>query len=254
MSKSDQTGDRAFAKHTFANPITPATCIVLSLAIHILCCSYFKNGDYKIFPQETISLTFSQWLKHTADSLSEAEQTILGISSQDLGTHSIRKGACIYASGQQCSPSAIAIKLRMGHSLGETSDRYYFESDGADQLLGRFLSGLCFTRPEFGTLPPHYKSVEFERNIDWSAIVLYYNQYPSCFKTAIPYLIASVVYHLDYLRTTLPPAFEIIDFGNKNKIRLSDIAYATAHKKLKQRKRAAHANVNEDINEDVNEI
>ena len=44
-------------------------------------------------------------------------------------------------------------------------------------------------------------------------------------------------------------AFEIIDFGNKNKKRLSDIAYATAHKKLKQHKRAANANVNANINE-----
>lgn len=218
MSKSDQTGERAFAKHVYANPITPATCIVLSLGIHLLCSSYFQNGDFRIFPQDSISSTFSQWLKHTANTMTRSENDILGISTEDLGTHSIRKGACTYASGQQCSPSAIAIKLRMDHSLGETFDRYYFESDGADQLLGRFISGLCFTKAEFGTLPPHYNSNEFEKNIVWENIVPYYNQYPIGFKTTIPYLIASVIYHLNYLNEILPvshPFFKSVFYTNK---------------------------------------
>jgi len=205
FSKSDQLGERAFAKHCYANPVTPQICLILSLGIHLLCTSLHSNSDFRIFPQESIAFTFSNWLKETADHLTDNEKLILGISPDELGTHSIRKGSCTYASGQESSPSSTSIKLRMDHSLGETYDRYYHESDGSDRLLGRFVSGLCFTSNEFSTLPPHIVSRDILANINWNDIVPYYDRYPAPFKTSIPFLVASVTYHLDFLNTVLLP-------------------------------------------------
>lgn len=51
MSKSDQLGERAFAKHCYTNPVAPEVSIMLSLGIHLLCTSFSNNSDFRIFPQ-----------------------------------------------------------------------------------------------------------------------------------------------------------------------------------------------------------
>jgi hypothetical protein len=96
--------------------------------------------------------------------------------------------------------------LRMGHSLGKLKDSYIFEADGADQLCGRMASGLPFSDERFSTLPYHfasYTSQYFTKDF-WNSIVPGYDYYPLGFQTVIPYLLAALIYHKQYLKSTFP--------------------------------------------------
>ena len=69
----------------------------------------------------------------------------------------------------------------MGHSLGKIRDKYIFMGDGADQYLGRSLSGLPFHDEGFTTLPPHLTEEGnlLLTNDFWEEIVPGYSHYPS---------------------------------------------------------------------------
>jgi hypothetical protein len=119
--------------------------------------------------------------------------------------HSYRKGAGTYATGQVCGPNIISVQLRMGHSLGKVNDVYFFTSDGADEHLGRFVSGLPVTSVEFGTLPPHFRQEVLSRlDVEfWNTLIDGYDHYPSGLKDCLPLLLASLFYHESFLRTHL---------------------------------------------------
>jgi hypothetical protein len=144
-------------------------------------------------------------LSDTLQSLGEAELRALGCEPKDLGLHSFRKGPASYCTGQVSGPNVIAVQLRMGHSLGKVNDVYFFTGDGSDQLCGCFASGLPFTTVAFGTLPPHFLS-EVAAGLDtdyWRAILDGYDNYPSGVKDALPFLLASLVYHENFLHDQL---------------------------------------------------
>jgi hypothetical protein len=46
-------------------------------------------------------------------------------------------------------PDSDAVKLRMGHTLGNVSDRYIFTESGVDRYVGRVVSGLVHTTIDF---------------------------------------------------------------------------------------------------------
>ena len=100
-------------------------------------------------------------------------------------------------------PSTVQVFLRAGWSLGNVQDGYLFAGAGGDQLVGRTLSGLPFNDSTFATLPPHFNQ-EGARLISWEPILPMYSKLPECFKQALPHLLASVIYHEDWLRSTLP--------------------------------------------------
>jgi len=58
-------------------------------------------------------------------------------------------------------PTAIAIYLRAGWSLGNVQQRYILAGDGGDQVCGRAATGLKITDPSFAALPPHFN---FDQN------------------------------------------------------------------------------------------
>jgi hypothetical protein len=67
------------------------------------------------------------------------------------------------------------------------------------------VTGLPFTEVSFATLPPHFSSaVLADLSInEWREIVDGYDNYPDGFKTCFPYLLASLIYHEQYLREFL---------------------------------------------------
>jgi hypothetical protein len=94
----------------------------------------------------------------------------------------------------------------MGHSIGTVRDHYIFPSDGADQLCGRMVCGLPFNDEKFAVLPPHFVPPVLGLLTDefWRTIVPGYENYPDAFKSIFPFLLASLIYHEDYLRGKLP--------------------------------------------------
>ncbi len=126
-----------------------------------------------------------------------------------IASHSLRKGASTYAIGIPNGPNPVSVYLRMGHSLGNLKDRYIFQTEGADQLCGRILSGLPFHNELFGSLCPHF-TTDIQNNLTdtfWENVVPEYQFYPDNFKSCMPMLLASLIFHENFLREHLPDSF-----------------------------------------------
>jgi hypothetical protein len=100
-------------------------------------------------------------------------------------------------------PSTIQVFLRAGWSLGNVQDRYLFAAAGGDQVTGRALSGLPFTDSSFASLPPHFDDAGLAL-IDWPAVLPLYARMPQTFRRALPFLLASICYHEQWLHEILP--------------------------------------------------
>ena len=106
-------------------------------------------------------------------------------------------------------PNPINVILRGGWSFGDDDvlKRYLFAGKEGDQLVGRSVAGLPINSEGFAILPPHFppevlNSLSID---DWTLILPDYNDYPNCFKSTLPFLLASIVHHDRYLRATLSP-------------------------------------------------
>ena len=213
-SKTDQEGAKIFPRHVYANPVNPTICPVLALGVLIFTRVLRHDPaqpvdaacppSFAIFDGAHSEARFSQTLHATMDSLPEAELTRLGGDKKQLGTHSIRKGAATYCNGMICGPSTAQVFLRAGWSLGNVQDRYLFAGQGGDQLTGRLVAGLPFNDTAFASLAPHFTADGLQQ-IPWLVVMPLYSRLPETFKRALPYLLASICYHEEWLRRTLSP-------------------------------------------------
>ena len=215
--KGDQEGAKCFSRHLYANPLHPVICPVLALAVLTFMrvlkhdpqadkgapSSSASPPNYRIFDGAHSESRFSEVLGRAIASLSEGDLSRLGGGKKQLGTHSVRKGAASYCAGMINGPSTVQVFLRAGWSLGNVQDRYLFAGAGGDQLTGRVLSGLPFNDSSFSSLPPHFGQDGLDR-IQWDSILPLYARLPETFKRALPYLVASICYHEQWLRSILP--------------------------------------------------
>jgi hypothetical protein len=147
--KNDQEGERPKdPRHVFPNPVNPAVCPVLSLAIYLLCTG-FEEEPNKLFPGGKQYDRYHKALKRLLeDPVVKAELKGRGIDPSQIGTHSVRKGAATYcASGLTAGPSMAAIQLRAGWTLEGVQNRYIRYEGAGDQVVGRTVSGLPYTLP-----------------------------------------------------------------------------------------------------------
>lgn len=89
-----------------------------------------------------------------------------------------------------------------GWSLGPVQSRYILEGEGRDQVCSRAATGLSLTDVTFANLPAHFLTDENGiSSEEWEQILPGYSSfYPQSFREVIPYLLASLVYHRQYLR------------------------------------------------------
>lgn len=67
-----------------------------------------------------------------------AELERLGSVATDISTHSMRKGTSTYcSSGSTACPSAVAVHLQAGWSMGGVQDRYLRHDAAGDMFVGR---------------------------------------------------------------------------------------------------------------------
>ena len=92
----------------------------------------------------------------------------------------------------------IALWIRGGWSIGAVLPAYVHATDGGDQNVGRVLCGLNPTDPELCTLPVRFQPGEVAK-INWADLVVDFSSFPESFKIVITYLVASVVYHRQFL-------------------------------------------------------
>jgi hypothetical protein len=135
---------------------------VLSLAIYIFTLGYRREGAKQALFGNEIDNTetrFTRWLRGICTDYA-AEILAMGIAVLEIGSHSFRKGAATFLSTIAGGPTAIAVYLRAGWSLG-VQNRYIkplMQGEGGDQVVGRAATGLSLLVPEFANLPPHLSS------------------------------------------------------------------------------------------------
>lgn len=127
------------------------------------------------------------------------------VDIDEIGIHSNRKGQQSQAlNGSTAGPNTATVYLRSGQKLGQPNQRYIFQQPAGDAYLGRISTGLDVNSVDFMVLPPHFKSLTPELLSVIQSVIPQHDRYPQSFSTTFPYLIASVVFHVEYLNTTLP--------------------------------------------------
>jgi integrase len=144
VTKSNQEGERLEKRLIFANSDSPFICPVLVLAIFLGLRTLELSEDEKLFDGGNQA---SRFQKSLTEALTNAKVkdclTSYGLLNDDIGAHSIQKGAGTYLStGGTQGPNPVAICLRMSWTLGNTKERYLFTSPSSDAYCGRILSGL----------------------------------------------------------------------------------------------------------------
>jgi hypothetical protein len=198
--KGDKDGKKALPKHVYANTMEPAICPILSFAIYLFTKGYDREGSKTTIFAGDAESRFSKWLRKVCDVNSETLMN-QGVDISMIGTHSFRKGIATFLSGTPGGPTAIAIYLRAGWSLGPVQSRYILEGEGGDQVCGRAATGLPLTDVSFANLPAHFLTLESGlSSAEWDDILPGYTTYYTLnFREVVPYLLASLVYHRSYL-------------------------------------------------------
>ena len=206
LTKSDQSGERLKDPiHLYANSSMPEICPVLALALYL---SYAGEGSVvRLFPGDNQAHRFSGIL----DSFFKANEQLLTqhghFGQEELGTHSIRKGAVTYTlGGSTAGPGIFSVTLRAQWKQGLVQEKYIKYQAAADQFCGRVVAGLDLESEQFTNLAPHFDP---EDRTHAEAL-------PSVFSAQLLNAghaglirvlgcgLASLVYHHDWLKTILP--------------------------------------------------
>jgi hypothetical protein len=156
-TKTDQEGDDSkYARHLYANPHQPLSCPVFALALYFTCCFNLpSNSQSPLFPGDDQYQRFSKMLGRI---LLEHEDEVkeMGYEVNDIGTHSIRKGAISLMASLPGGPTAASVCIRAGWTMGRVRDIYLRYVAAGDEFCGRCLALLPVLRMEFGSSPPHF--------------------------------------------------------------------------------------------------
>lgn len=205
--KNDQEGSRPKdPRHIYANPKLPEICPLLSLGIYFLSFDFDDGG--KLFSGDSQKTRFSKLLPRVL--ASEELAAVLASAGKvkaDFGTHSIRKGGATYCtSGSTQCPSATSVYLRAGWTIEGVQSRYLRYESAGDQFVGRTICGLPIDDADFALLPPLFPPGDVDV-VD--ALKKCFPHMPPQLAGVLEFALASVVYHVDYLRAHLPKTHRI---------------------------------------------
>ena len=163
-----------------------------------------------LFSESNNEGRFSKWLGKTCLGREEKIRE-MGICITMIGTHSFRKGIAIYLSSHPDGPSPVNIFLRAGWSLGNVQSRYIFAGSGGDQFVGRTACGLPLSDWTFSLLPPYFErsTGPLMSNDEWENILPGYRNFPSPFLSVLPFLVASLSHHSDWIKDKFDPKHPI---------------------------------------------
>ena len=156
ITKTNQENKRAEWRLIFANPLKPHICPVLSLSLYLMNLSKGLTATDTLFlggtPAQTFNKALSQAMRHPE---MVSKLLLHGLVPDDIGSHSIRKGAATFlANGSTSAPSYSSICIRLSWALG-VQGRYLHYNYAADAYCGRILAGLPQSSVLFSTLSPH---------------------------------------------------------------------------------------------------
>lgn len=197
----------------YGNHIDPACCPILSLAVH---CATFRDI---LMEEKPLFHQSKSQNKGIAKLFASLLDSLLDDVFNDVGFHSVRKGSI--TKGAAGSPegapwAAIACRARwkiQEKKAGTVYERYIKFDDASDKYLGRILAGLSFQDSSFASLPVHFLSTELSTLDELPEIELEsieklrkitFGDIPNPkLKRLSYYLLASLLYNLDFLRENL---------------------------------------------------
>ena len=129
--KTDMAGDDTKHKrHIYANPLCLPICALTALAKYL---SVFQSkADGMLFDKNSYQI-FGKYLQKMV-AVNKVEVERLGINIEDIGVHSIRKGAATYCfGGTTDAPHIVAVCNRAGWTMGKVKDTYIQYKAAGDQ-------------------------------------------------------------------------------------------------------------------------
>jgi hypothetical protein len=100
---------------------------------------------------------------------------------------------------------SVAIEKRCDHNLLGSQGSYVGDLPANDAFNARILAGLKFGTEEFACKPCHFDELpdELSASIPWPQIIAGYLDFPATAKAVMPILLATVVHHEIFIRSTL---------------------------------------------------
>ena len=157
-SKTNQDGlDKNFLRHIHVYLILPEYCPVHDMGANLFTNTHIINNNSRHFPGEHQYRRYSYLLKKIIED--KKEHLANYVSVENLGSHSIRKGAASYcSSGITVPPSVLSICLRAGWKISCAKELCLEYENYGDQFMSRLVCGLNSSSPEFTISPPHFET------------------------------------------------------------------------------------------------
>jgi hypothetical protein len=164
-TKTQQMGEAKRQKRNlYSNPFEE--CIDFTFLLGLYLATNFSSSQArgkKLFPgsSKSQSARVSALLRKVLKE-HEAEVISMGYDSvNDIGLHSIRKGASSYLASLPGGPQPAAVCLRGGWSMGQIRDIYWHQMQAGDEFVGRCVSLLNMMNGDFAASP-----VFFDESMD----------------------------------------------------------------------------------------
>ena len=201
--KGDQEGNLSYWKRVYANADCPCLCAVTALAVEVFSITPADEFRDLVF-HSTGGSSFSHF--QTFLRWAFPEGSLEGVPLARITAHSPKRSAICLVSGCEVVKWD-ACEMRADHKIGMTSVYQTCAAPQQDGIMGRLLAGLSFGTEKFNIAPPHFRPAVVA-GIPFQDFVAHCKSYDSQFQSAVPFLLASIIYHLKSGQlATLLPAF-----------------------------------------------
>lgn len=201
--KGDQEGNLSYWKRVYANADCPWLCAVTALAVEVFSITPADEFRDLVF-HSTGGSSFSHF--QTFLRWAFPEGSLEGVPLTRITGHSPKRSAICLVSGCEVVKWD-ACEMRADHKIGMTSVYQTCAAPQQDGIMGRLLAGLSFGTEKFNIAPPHFRPAVVA-DIPFEDFVAHYKSYDPQFQSVVPFLLASIIYHLKSGQlATLLPAF-----------------------------------------------
>ncbi len=211
-TKSDQEGTLSYWKAVFGMPHVPQCCPFLSLGIEVMSRSVHDSEESfrMIFPKSFADNSHA-FIRAFVNSFSECDRCVMNLghcSVLPITSHTPKRSACFQL--HACEGVNWNSAMQRGdHDIGTEGHYLSQPADGQDQIMGRVLADLPFGWAGWQMLPPYFPE---DVDIEVRDLIPAFDKFPVETRSIFRFLIASVVYHTQWLETNVPsvnPIFSI---------------------------------------------
>ena len=160
---------RGYQRACYSNPFEWYIDLPLLLGLYFATSfNTIQRQGMRLFPGGGKSQS-SRVTNHFKRVLREHKDEVIAMghdSIEELGLHSIQKGATTYLSSLPGGPSLAAICRQAGWSLGHVQDLYIFQTQEGDEFVGRCLSMLNMMNGNFASSPATFRDTAGSDLID----------------------------------------------------------------------------------------